>query len=123
MVHAEGPMVSVNAFPHVTAIANESQTSPYSPVYSNVLWERVVQSAQVVIVSDDSNKPVSLRLPDNSSEWSGTLNPFYSQDYPYPGNLPYPASGAYLHLIQEDLSFSGVCCLNTQWDGTTCHVN
>jgi hypothetical protein len=99
---------SMNEYPHVTI--SVSNVKPYTPVYSNDLWKRFVDDKIVEIKLDEYDKPRSIAIKDQSSEWHGKLN----------SNAKYEETQAYVKIINEVIDLEGTVCGNNLWKNNKC---
>jgi hypothetical protein len=100
----------MNEYPHVTI--SVSNVKPYTPVYSNDLWKRFVDDKVVEIQLDEYDKPRSIALKDQSSEWHGKLN----------SNGKYEETQAYVKIINEVIDLERTVCRNNLWKNDKCQT-
>jgi hypothetical protein len=99
---------SMNEYPHVTI--SVSNVEPYTAVYSNDLWKRFVDDKIVEITVDQYDKPRSITIKDQMSEWYGKLN----------SNGQYEETQAYVKLMNEVIDLDGIVCANNLWKNNKC---
>jgi hypothetical protein len=104
---------STNAWPHST-VAHGSY--PYSPVYSNCLWERVSAASNVSVVRDGKGKPAALELPNRARSWHGEVPEGKCSE----SSAFFPATNATIQILadagQRGLIFNATLCSNALWD-------
>ncbi|CAF3588034.1 unnamed protein product [Rotaria sp. Silwood2] len=111
LVHSAGSNdshSSMNKYPHVTI--SVSNVNPYTPVYSNDLWKRLVDDEIVEITVDEYDKPRSIKIKDHSSEWHGKLN----------SNGKYEETQAYVKIMNDVIDLNGIVCVNNLWKNDKC---
>ncbi|KAL1524980.1 hypothetical protein AB1Y20_019856 [Prymnesium parvum] len=114
MVHLESgtaAAISANDWPHST-IAHGA--APYSPVYSNCLWERAVAASNALVTRDSRGKPTSIAFPAAAQVWHGVLVEGKCSG----GDTVYPATNATIELLnQADIprEFGATLCDNAEW--------
>ena len=99
---------STNEYPHVTL--SVSNVKPYTPVYSNDLWKRFVDSRIIDITLDEYDKPRSIAMKDGASEWHGTLE----------RNEKYQETQAYLKILNQTIDLHGTVCVDNLWKQDQC---
>jgi hypothetical protein len=102
--------ISMNKYPHATISANN--VKPYTPVYSNDLWKRFVDNRIVEISLDEYDKPRSISLKDQVSEWYGKLNSG--------GN--YEETQAYIKIMNQTIDLDGTLCADHLWKHDQCQT-
>ena len=107
--------LSNNSWPHST-VATEGRW-PYTPVYSNCLWERVAATSQAVVTHDSEHKPLAIELPGGSTRWAGTL----PQGRCTGGSSSYSPTEASVEILTLSAQgpYSATLCSNDLWDRET----
>ncbi|CAF1012682.1 unnamed protein product [Rotaria sordida] len=99
---------SMNKYPHVAI--SVSNVKPYTAVYSNDLWKRLVDDGIVEITMDEYDKPQSITIKDHTNEWHGKLN----------SNGRYEETQAYVKIINEIIDLDGIVCVGNLWENDKC---
>lgn len=99
---------SMNEYPHVTI--SVSNIKPYTAVYSNDLWKRLVDNGIIQITMDENEKPKSIIIKDQTNEWNGKLNRFGR----------YQETQAYVKIVNEIFDLNGTFCVDYLWKNDKC---
>jgi hypothetical protein len=114
--------LSKNAFTHISVSVQNS--GPYSPVYSNTLWQRAAAAAPLGITRDAAGQISAVALPGGATTWSGVLPATFAPN----GTVVFPPSAARVMLLADKaptLDFLATVCLASHWNATasgTCSV-
>ena len=106
--------LSKNAFTHISVAVQN--TGPYSPVYSNTLWQRAAAAVPLSITRDAAGQISAVALPDPTETlWTGQLPAVFAPN----GTIVYPPSAARVMLLAgkaPTLDFLATVCLSSRWN-------
>ncbi|CAF1209080.1 unnamed protein product [Adineta ricciae] len=105
-----GIHASYNKYPHITI--SISNVKPYTPVYSNDLWKRLVHDGIVKVHKSKNGKPRSVTIKNRTDEWQGKLSS-YGQ---------YEETEARVETIDERIELNGIVCVDNLWRNGRCHT-
>ena len=108
--------LSKNAFTHISVAVQN--TGPYSPVYSNTLWQRAAAAAPLSITRDAAGQISAVALPDPTETlWTGELPAVFAN-----GTIVFPPSAARVMLLASKvptLDFLATICLASHWNASS----
>ena len=99
---------SINQYPHVTI--SVSNKSPYTAVYSNDLWKRLVDNGIIEVNLDEHDKPQLVLLKNQLNEWQGKLSSVGK----------YEETQAYVKIMNQSIQLHGIVCLSSLWTNEKC---
>eukprot|EP00455_Lapot_gusevi_P056563 TRINITY_DN942_c0_g2_i1.p1 TRINITY_DN942_c0_g2~~TRINITY_DN942_c0_g2_i1.p1 ORF type:complete len:202 (+),score=56.68 TRINITY_DN942_c0_g2_i1:68-673(+) len=117
--HAQAVMVDVlddavsSAFNFTHITVSTQNVKPYTPVYSNVLWQRIADTIPLNLTRDATGQIKSVATPDGSQYWGGEI----------PAMGSYPMSEAAFAIVSPSVFYTGVVCLFSHWSTTNYACN
>ncbi len=118
VVQGPNSSISENLYPHATLLSSKY---PYTPVYSNCLWERAINASGAIVTSGINGKPSKVLLPSGANVWNGVLPRGFCSDM---GQNAFPATRAAIGLLTENAPvFQATLCSNNLWNRQTYRCN